>query len=125
MKLSTSLIILSSVVLNAAVSVPMKEIWSKSAYDKGYNECTASYKQMLLDEGFAEYDKKTAEWHLLDHSEIQGNLIPIAKKVLYTTIEDQISSCEDELLLLKRQRDARLKKGKSQVKLVKLDLTKS
>jgi hypothetical protein len=123
MKLSTSLIILGSVALNAFVSVPLKEIWSKSAYEQGYNECTSSYKQMLLDEGFAEYDKKTAQWHLLDASTIQGNLIPVAKKILYISIEDQIQSYEDELKILKKQKEV-ISKRQPHVQTAKLDMKK-
>lgn len=123
MKLSTSLIILTSVVLNAAISVPLKDLWTKSGYDKGYNECTVSYKQMLLDEGFAEYDRKTAEWHLLDASTIQGNLIPIQRRVLYTSVEDQILSYEDELKVLKKQKEA-ISKKKPHVSATKLDMKK-
>ena len=123
MKLSTSLIVLGSVVLNAAISIPLKDLWSKSAYDKGYNECTTAYKQMLLDEGFAEYDKKTAEWHLLDPSIIQGNLIPVAKRILYTSVEEQIQSYEDELKVLKKQKEA-ISKRQPQAKAVKLDMKK-
>jgi len=123
MKLSTSLIILTSIALNAAVSVPLKDLWTKSAYEKGYNECTISYKQMLLDEGFAEYDRKTAEWHLLDASTIQGNLIPIQRRVLYTSVEDQILSYEDELKVLKKQKEA-ISKKKPHVSTTKLDMKK-
>jgi hypothetical protein len=123
MKISTSLIVLGSVVLNATLSVPLKEMWSKSGYDQGYTECTANYKQMLLDEGFAEYDKKTAQWHLLDASTIQGNLIPINKKVLYTSIEDQIQSYEDELKVLKKQKEA-ISRRQPHVQTAKLDMKK-
>jgi hypothetical protein len=78
---------------------------------------------MLLDENYAEYDKKTAEWHLLDACTIQGNLIPISKRILYTTIEDQIQSYEDELKVLKKQKEAILKK-QPQSKITKLDMKK-
>lgn len=123
MKLSTSLIILGSVALNAFVSVPLKEMWTKSGYEQGYNECTTNYKQMLLDEGFAEYDKKTAEWHLLDASTIQGNLIPAPKRILYTTVEDQIQSYEDELRVLKKQKEIASKR-QPRLQTAKLDMKK-
>ena len=62
------------------------------------------FKQYLLDEGYAEYNKKTAEWQLLEASEIQGNLIPQKEKQNFVNIDDQIRFLEDELILLRKQK---------------------
>jgi len=123
MKFQTAAIILGLTISSATFTALSRSYHDEIAYNKGYADSTSYFKQMLLDEGFAEYDKKTAEWHLLDPSTIQGNLIPVPKRILYTTIEDQIQSYEDELKVLKKQKEiASKRQPRSQT--VKLDMKK-
>ena len=123
MKLTTAIIVLATTVCTAAISTLTKDLFYKNGYQEGYEQSTSYFKQLLLDENFAEYDKKTAEWRLLDASTIQGNLIPITKKSLYVSIDDQIQSYEDELKMLKKQKEASSKK-KPLSKTAKLDVKK-
>jgi hypothetical protein len=68
------------------------------------------FKQVLLDENLAEYNKKTGEWHLLHPNEIQGNLIQPKDRHKFVSIEDHMSFLETELVLLRKQK-ASLEKG--------------
>jgi len=123
MKFQTAAIILGLTISSATFTVLSRSYHDELAYNKGYADSTSYYKQMLLDEGFAEYDRKTAEWHLLDPSTIQGNLIPIQKRFLYTSVEEQIQSYEDELKVLKKQKEA-ISKKKPHAQVTKLDMKK-
>jgi hypothetical protein len=115
MKIETAAIILVSIVSSAIITAVSRIHYDEIAYNKGYEESTSYFKQTLLDQNYAEYDKKTAEWKLLDAATIQGNLIPPHKRMNYITIEEEIQALEDELRLLKKQKEA-LHKQKSQSK---------
>ena len=123
MKLSTASIVLASVIGSACFTYLTREVFDKNAYEKGYSDCTSYFRQTLLDENYAEYDKKTAEWKLLDATTIQGNLILPSKRILYTTLDEQIQGFEDELRLLKKQKEA-VSKRQPQSKTTKLDMKK-
>lgn len=62
------------------------------------------FKQVLLDENLAEYNKKTGEWHLLNPNEIQGNLIQPKDRHKFVSIEDHMMFLEHELVLLRKQK---------------------
>lgn len=115
MKIDTAAFIIGSVIVSACFTALTKPYHYKMGYDQGYEESTSYFKQTLLDQNYAEYDRKTAEWKLLDASSIQGNLIPPHKRMNYITIEEEIQALEDELRLLKKQKEA-LHKQKSQSK---------
>jgi hypothetical protein len=72
-----------------------------------------NFKQTLLDENLAEYDRKTGEWHLLHPNEIQGNLIQPKDRHKFTSIEDHMNFLETELILLRKQKAALESKGGS------------
>lgn len=72
-------------------------------YVAGYNDAVKCYQEWLLEVGYAEYDKRSGEWKLSDANTIQGDLIEPARRIAYTSIEDQIRCMEDELMLLRRQ----------------------
>lgn len=120
MKLKTASILLGTTIMSAAFTAAFLDKAKDYGYSQGYSDSNAYFRQMLLDEGYAEYDKKTAEWHLLDPTTIQGNFIIPSRRVLYTTIDDQIQSFQEELIMLKKQKEALSKKQP----LTKLDMKK-
>lgn len=69
------------------------------------------FKQQLLDENLAEYDKKTGDWHLLNPNEIQGNLIQPKDRHKFVSIEDHMCFLEHELIMLRKQKAAMEHKG--------------
>lgn len=69
------------------------------------------FKQQLLDENLAEYDKKTGDWHLLNPNEIQGNLIQPKDRHKFVSIEDHMSFLEHELITLRKQKASMEYKG--------------
>jgi len=69
------------------------------------------FKNFLIKEGFAEYDRKTSEWHLLNASEIQGNLIKPEERKDYVSINEHIDNLENELALLHKQKASFLNKN--------------
>ena len=120
MKLKIASILLGTVIMSAALTAAFLDIATDRGYSQGYSDCNTHFKQLLLDEGYAEYDKKTAEWHLLDPTTIQGNFIIPSRRVMYTTLDDQIQSFQEELIVLKKQKEALSKKQP----LAKLDMKK-
>jgi len=123
MNIATAGILLGAVISSATLTALTRSYHDELAYKKGYADSTTYHRQMLLDEGFAEYDKKTAEWKLLDATTIQGNLIPVPKRVLYVTLDEQIQGFEDELKLLKKQKET-ISKRQPHSKTTKLDMKK-
>jgi hypothetical protein len=115
--MKTSVIILASVIGNAILFGTLKKSWESSSYEEGFNKSSSEFKQLLLEEGYAEYDKKTAEWKLLDPSTIQGNLIPAPKRINYVTLDDQIVSLKQELMILEKQKILIMKRQPHTVKL--------
>ena len=69
------------------------------------------FKQVLLDENLAEYNKKTGDWHLLRPDEIQGNLIQPKDRHKFVSIEDHMMFLEHELILLRKQKASLENKG--------------
>lgn len=71
------------------------------------------FKQVLLDENLAEYNKKTGDWHLLSPDEIQGSLIQPKDRHKFVSIEDHMMFLEHELIMLRKQKASLENKGGS------------
>jgi len=76
----------------------------KKAYEDAYSTCSSDYKQLLLDEGFAEYDRKTGMWRLLNATEIQGSLIEPSKRSAFVNIDAYEKHLQDELVAVHKQK---------------------
>lgn len=72
-------------------------------YKAGYNDCTHFFQKWLIEEDFANYDKKSGEWRLCTADEIQGSLIKPIDRSNYIDIIDYVHALEDELNLVHKQ----------------------
>lgn len=75
-------------------------------YHIGYQDAIRCYQQWLLDVDYAEYNKKTGEWQLVDPNTIQGNLIEPHRRPQFVHIDDHIQALEHELAIARKQQSA-------------------
>lgn len=124
---------LKIVAVTASVSLMAWQLMTESrraadksyleGYGSGYGDASKCYQEWLLEVGYAEFDKRTGVWKLADANTIQGDLIEPRRRVAYATIDEQIHSIEDELVLLRKQQ-ALNNKRKTDIKKSAVDFKK-
>jgi hypothetical protein len=91
-----------------------------ASYRKGYDDALKCYQQWLIDVDYAEFNKKTGEWQLVDPNTIQGNLIEPRRRPLFVHVDDHIQALENELQLAKKQSNSLKDRIKSQLDVKKV-----
>ena len=113
---------LSVLACSSSLSIAHQKAYD-GGYQTGHQDASKFFRDGLLEVGYAEYDRKTGDWKLCDANTIQGDLIEPRRRVTYTTIDEQIHSLEDELVLLRKQQAANNKR-KSDIKKSAVDFKK-
>lgn len=114
-KLIPGTVVAGLLVITTAGSVTSNSKTLKQGYDQGYQDAIKCYQQWLLDVDYAEYNRKTGEWQLVDASTIQGNLIEPQRRPLFVNVEDHIQALEHELQVARKQNAANKSRTKTQL----------